>query len=169
MPRGISRRKFLVITSSALTVMFIGGISYFLFFSTSKRLPEIHYGVDTCDWCHMVIMDKRFACVYWSANEKKWRKFDDIGCMIRDLLKMGIGNAGDIYVSDYSTGILIDGRTAYYVVADPKKLWTPMSSGIAAFNNKAGAMDLVQQYQASLMNFNELLSMFKTMTTTMSM
>lgn len=166
---GISRRKFLTIICGAGVLAIVGSISYFFIFSPSKRLPEIRYGVDACDWCHMVIMDKRFACAYWSIDEKKWRKFDDIGCMMRDLFKMGIESAEDIYVSDYDAGVLIDGKIAYYVVADPKRLWTPMSSGIVAFNSKSKAVDLAQQYQGSIMNFNELLNMFKVMTTTMSM
>lgn len=124
---------------------------------SSSPKPVINLGIDRCEKCGMVITDERFASAYWSEEEKRWRLFDDIGCMIKDMREAGNTGARLVYVSDYLTGELIEAREAYFVVADPAALTTPMGYGVVALRSREDALRLVDRVGGRVMGFEELL------------
>jgi nitrous oxide reductase accessory protein NosL len=89
-----------------IIIVFLSIAIYFLIgavWKTSEK-PVIHYGSDKCDFCGMVIVDKRYSAAYYNIVKKSWEKFDDIGCMFAELIKDGENNVSNIYVADYNTG-----------------------------------------------------------------
>jgi len=123
--------------------------------------PTIHYGSDTCDECGMVIAHKKYAAAYYDPIKKQWLKFDDIGCMLKNLLKNN-AKIEIIYVTDYKEEKLIDAFTAYYVVADPHEVWTPMSTGIVAFKSRSDAETFANEHNGSVYTWEELLDWYRT-------
>jgi copper chaperone NosL len=106
----------------------------------------------------MVITDKRFAAAYWDEKDHEWKLFDDIGCMIETMRKSDMTRINAVYVSDYSTGELIEARKAFFVVAGSEKLATPMGYGIVAFKDKDDALELARRVKGELIGFDELVS-----------
>ncbi len=89
-----------------------------------------------CAECGMLVdQTSRFVAEVTSKGSKSLY-FCDIGDMLFHLKSSG-GKAKDIYVRDYSTGAWIDGKKALYVLN--KKISTPMSWGLAAFQEESAA------------------------------
>ena len=127
-------------------------------FNELESRPTVNLGIDTCFRCGMVVSDPRFVSAYWSAVENEWRVFDDIGCMLETLKESNDTITDDlVYVSDYSSGELIKAKNAVFLVADPKKLATPMGYGIVAFKSRRDALELMDRVGGTLTDFNGLL------------
>lgn len=127
------------------------------FYMAKAELPEIYYGYEKCDWCGMVISHKKFSAAYYDEYEGRWKKFDDIGCMLHMLMMEDAEIIKIIYVVDYQSEELIKADHAYFVVVDPHAIWTPMSSGILAFKYKSSAQLFAEQYKGKIYTFEELL------------
>lgn len=92
---------------------------------------EIRYGRDTCDLCHMIISDPRFASQIRGGPGHKAYKFDDIGDALLFLDRQPWKNEAnvEIWVMDVDTGkIWLDARKAFYVPGMP----SPMAHGFGA-------------------------------------
>ncbi len=89
-----------------------------------------------CAECGMLVDQKSRFMSEITTKDAKSLYFCDIGDMLFHLRKLGAGTR-DVYVRDYSTGTWIDGRKARYVLS--KKISTPMSWGIAAFQEESEA------------------------------
>ncbi len=146
---------------AAVAALIIAGIILISSLDKSPEKPSIWYGSDVCDMCGMVIAHTKYASAYYSPTEKKWRKFDDLGCMLMTLHKEGL-EVEEIYVTDYESEELILAQDAFFVVVDPREVWTPMSSGIIAFKNRSSAESFAEEYKGKVYNFNELMDWFKT-------
>ncbi len=98
--------------------------------------PQLRLGRDECRECGMIISEDR--CSAALLIERQGRRehvlFDDLGCML-DLERDDLGGATVIvrFVHDHTTRSWIDAPRATFLLADPEKLPTPMSSGMAAF------------------------------------
>ncbi|GEM_PF-597560 len=129
----------------------------YIVITRSRVVPEIRYGVDRCDNCGMVISEKRFSALAYYKTENRWVKFDDLGGLFLYIVKHGgLENFQDIYVFDYNTGERINGESAYYMKADPERVWTPMSSGIVAFKDETAAKKFAEKIDGTLYDFHEL-------------
>ena len=122
--------------------------------------PTIVLGVDKCHFCHMVIVDRRYAAMYYSEAEGRWLKFDDIGCMLSTMAELGEFDA-EAYVHDYESSAPIPARTAWYVVADPARLRTPMSSGVVALADRARAEALARRLNGTVTDWDGLTRMYR--------
>ena len=139
-----------------LILLALGFIGYNIFLA-SQSIPEIQYGQDKCDYCGMIISEKKYSSIAYSVSEERWVKFDDLGGLFLYMVKHGgKENFRDVYVFDYYTEERINAIEAFFVKGNPEKIWTPMSSGIVAFKNQADAMEFASQYDADVMSFNEL-------------
>lgn len=121
--------------------------------SQAGGLPEVRLGVDKCAYCGMIIVDVRFAALYYDG--RRWEKFDDVLCLLDFLRAVDkLGDFGNAYVHDYVSGAVVKASDAYYIIN--KQIPTPMGSGILAFadRNTASkygkvltATELINKYQ----------------------
>lgn len=92
---------------------------------------EIRYGRDTCDFCHMIISDPRFAAQIRGGPGHKPYKFDDIGDALLFLEAQAWKDDPkvEIWVMDVDTGSKwLDARKAYY----QRGMQSPMAHGFGA-------------------------------------
>lgn len=115
--------------------------------------PNIRYGEDPCDECHMIISEARYAGAFVTQNGQG-RRFDDIGCMLIYQNKRQ-ENVANFWVADYQNQEWINANRAYLVKSD--SLTTPMGFGIVAFASKPDAGKIVQEYRGRIEPFAELL------------
>jgi copper chaperone NosL len=111
--------------------------------SCSVEPEVIHYGDDQCSFCKMGVVDNTFSAQYVTDKGKQY-KFDDIGCLIRELKSAEI-NEGDlafVLVADFANpGKMIDVRNSFFVTG--KEIHSPMRSDFAAVATKEAAKDFV--------------------------
>jgi len=118
---------------------------------------KIQLSADRCGFCEMVVGDVKYAGIYYSMAEMRWKKFDDRGCMAMGAEKKGYVKKGTMYVFDYETRERIKAKKAYYVVSS--KIWTPMNTGILAFENESIAQKFAGKYGVGIASFDELMKM----------
>jgi len=115
--------------------------------------PQIRYGEDACDECHMLINEARFASAI-VTSQAQTRRFDDIGCMLIYLNK----HQEDVvyfWVTDFNSQKWLDAENAAFVQSD--NIQTPMGFGIIAAANKNAAKKMVgEDTQAKIMDFSGL-------------
>lgn len=99
--------------------------------------PKISYGRDTCAECRMIIDDERFASAAVSS-ERRYLKFDDIGCMAA-YEKKRPASLLRAWVRDLEGAGWIARDKAYFVHL--RDLVTPMGYGFAAFGAQEGAKE----------------------------
>lgn len=115
--------------------------------------PEIRYGEDACDLCHMIINEARFAAAY-VTRQGEARRFDDIG----DLVAYHAAHAEEVaafWVHDYDTEEWLRAEQAAFVVSDA--FHTPMGHGIVAVADAARAQELAASVGGQVVAFSDLL------------
>ena len=143
----ISRRRFLSIAGAAggvgaaavVSARILGGGD-----ASSGGPPTIRYGAESCAGCGMVIDDPRFAAA-WAVG-RQGRHYDDIGCMVNDLLGRPAPAGAQLFVHDFQTEAWLPALEATFVVSTAIR--SPMAYGIAAASGSAGADRLAAQYKA---------------------
>jgi len=121
----------------------------------SPKPEPINYGKDTCDYCRMTIVDKKFGGEIVLKTGKVY-KFDDVGCMINFFWGSNLSEK-DVYmflVVDYYTGKLIDATRAFYIQSD--NINSPMAYDIAAFENPEDAEKFFKKYGGGIMNWSQV-------------
>lgn len=121
--------------------------------SQLDRPPEIRYGEDACDECHMLINEARFASTI-VTSQAQTRRFDDIGCMLIYLNK----HQEDVvyfWVTDFNSQKWHPAEDVVFVESD--SIQTPMGFGIIAVADKEAAKEMVgEDMQSKTMDFSEL-------------
>jgi copper chaperone NosL len=101
---------------------------------TSK--PEaIRYGLDSCDFCRMTIMEPQFGGEIVTRKGKVY-KFDAAECLVNYYKKHleEAKNYTTILVSDYSVhGKMLDAKEAVFI--QDGEIESPMGAHMAAFPN----------------------------------
>lgn len=96
--------------------------------------PKIHYGLETCADCGMIIADPHYAAALaWRTTPNgptQTAVFDDIGCMLDWRHHHAGVQVAAIWVKDVRTTAWLDATSAIYVKG--QRLQTPMGSGIVA-------------------------------------
>jgi len=122
--------------------------------------PEISYGEDICDACGMIISEPRFAAATivrsGPSDEPEPRMFDDIGDMLRYHDEDARLEVLRWYVHDFDSTDWLPAEGAAFVLAPPSELVTPMSSGIAAFADRARAEELAAEVDGAVLEFEAL-------------
>jgi copper chaperone NosL len=122
--------------------------------------PEIHYGLEECRHCRMIVSEERFAAAVVEDGEAA--PFDDLGCLVAHLRERGDGVPADssgagndmvAWVHDYPTGGWLPAAGAHFV-RDPEVI-TPMGSGLLAFADRARAEEVATG--AEVWSWGELL------------
>ena len=107
----------------------------------TDKAPNIHYGIDACAECRMIIGDKRFAGAFITTDGETI-KFDDIGCMRVYERKHGV-MPRHAWVHDYPSEAWIDQTKAVFVHS--AAMVTPMGYGIAAFSDAQKARQFLEK------------------------
>ncbi len=115
---------------------------FFLMLSCSKGPEPIVVGRDVCEYCKMVIADKRFAAEVITKKGRVY-KFDAIECMIAYYNE----NEQDIrsaYVVDFnSPNTFLPAESAYYVRSEGIR--SPMGMNLSAFKSKEEAERAIRE------------------------
>ena len=121
------RKGFLWLTPLALV---IAGCNR----QTALVPPQIHYGLETCADCGMIINDPHYAAsVIWRATpdgSTRTAAFDDIGCLVNWRRHHAKAQILAAWVKDVRTADWLDAASAHYVHSP--RLATPMGWGVAA-------------------------------------
>lgn len=118
--------------------------------------PEIRFGEDICDHCFMIINEPRFAASYVTEMGET-RRFDDIGNMMFYHIEHDEDVAA-FWVHDYDTEEWLRAENAHYVVSPD--IYTPMASGIVAFQDAGSAERLAAEHSGQLFDFTELIQYY---------
>ncbi len=118
--------------------------------------PEISYGRDECDECHMIIDDPRSAAAY-RLPDGTAVKFDDIGGLLIHGHEAGELADAKVWVHDYETEEWIEGVSAWYVHSS--EVSTPMAFGIAALSDEQQATDFAAEVGGEVMRWDDLVEM----------
>ncbi len=136
---------------------------FFLFpFSTlcsRSRGPEtIMVGKDICDYCKMVISDKRFTAEVITKKGKVY-KFDSIECMV-SYYNENENQIKSVYVADFnSPDSFIDAMSAFYVKSE--KIRSPMGMNLLAFRSKEEGERAISEGTGELLDWNSLRNLLK--------
>jgi copper chaperone NosL len=119
---------------------------------------DIKYGVESCYYCKMSIVDNRFA-VQMVNNNRRAYNFDDIYCC-REILKDGglkMENIAAIYINDYSQpGKLIPKESVLLLFS--KQLRTPMGGNVAAFEYKDSLSLVLAESEGKQITWDEAMA-----------
>ncbi|SFV29173.1 nitrous oxide reductase accessory protein NosL [Thermoflavifilum thermophilum] len=109
-----------------------------------KPKPEpIKYGYDSCDFCRMTIVDKRFGGELITSKGKVY-KFDSIDCLDSFYHSAHESFAYVLFVDYNQPGTLIPAKDAYLLYSP--QLHSPMGEGVAAFTDKQQAEEMQKKY-----------------------
>ncbi len=125
--------------------------------SDMDQPPTVRYGEDSCDECHMLINEARFAAAY-VARDGQNRRFDDLGCMLKYQAKHQ-EKVHTFWVTDYQTEKWLSVNNAILVKSDQIK--TPMGHGIVAVESQKSAETILHKKEGSLLSFEQLLNGLK--------
>lgn len=96
--------------------------------------PHIHYGLETCADCKMIINDAHYAAALaWRATPDapaEIAMFDDIGCLLAWQRHHAAVQVAAMWVKDVQTAAWLNAPSAVYLKSD--RLSTPMGWGIVA-------------------------------------
>lgn len=121
--------------------------------NSGLEVPEIAYGLDSCDACGMLIDDARFAAATLLANGET-RKFDDIGQMVMYQMDHPELPVEAWFVHDYESEEWLRGEEAHFVMAS--QIYSPMGQGIVAFAAEDEAAELAGEYNTEVLSLDEL-------------
>jgi len=105
----------------------------------SEVTPEpkkIKWGRDTCEFCHMVFADRRFAAEIWDASLTRARIYDDFGCAVLAADEMAVLGRAEVrfwVLDDRDPERWLDARNAHF----RGDATTPMGYGHSAGANTA--------------------------------
>jgi copper chaperone NosL len=120
--------------------------------SRQDQPPEIRFGADPCDECHMIINEARYAAAHVTKTGTI-RRFDDIGCLI--IYQDNHPETVTVnWFKDYNSGHWIRPENARFVIGE--NLVTPMGYGIVALEDKGQAERLAEKKIAQLYTFKSL-------------
>ncbi|MEM0481498.1 MAG: nitrous oxide reductase accessory protein NosL, partial [Nitrososphaerota archaeon] len=156
------KRRALILGAVAAAVVTAAAV--YLTLQPATRIPRllIYLDKDKCKRCGMVISRQEFAAGLFVEGMDDWWKYDDVGCMLKDYIE----NSERVKVLaaavfDYYTKEQLDAMAANYVKADPKKLWTPMSSGIVAAKDSSVAEQIAHKYDGHVYSWQKIIEEVK--------
>lgn len=107
----------------------------------------IKWGRDTCEFCHMVFADRRFAAEVWDGDTNRARLYDDFGCAVLAAAEMEVleREAVRFWVSDETQpDTWLDARRARF----RDNVVTPMGYGHSAGSGSGYRLDFAAASQA---------------------
>jgi nitrous oxide reductase accessory protein NosL len=108
---------------------------------------------DVCFYCKSPITDLAFAAEF-ITKDGFVRKFDDIGCLVANVRKVGRKNIQAFYVMDALSKTWLSAQEAQFIRSD--KIRTPKNGGIIAFRDASKAQQMASRYQAEIIPFEDI-------------
>lgn len=120
--------------------------------------PELRAGRDECAECGMIIADDRAcaAVLVEVAGHREHRIFDDLGCLVDFMDARGGGGVLEGWAVDHAGGEWLPLKGAHYLLADSRRLMTPMGSGFVAYADPAAAQSGATEFGGRVVSFDDL-------------
>ena len=122
-------------------------------------IPEpIQFGRDSCEHCHMVIVDPQFGGELVTQKGRIY-KFDSLSCLLNYYENMNETPA-QIFAVDYlHSGALIDVHAAHFMIAE--QIHGPMGPTPIASTDLAGLQTLVEKIKGEITNWSKIVTSIK--------
>lgn len=135
-----------------IVILFAG----FLMTACSKKIEEINYGEDVCEYCGMTIVNKEHASQLVTDKGRN-HKFDASECMIQYVAERD--NEEEmlhILSADYlhPEEDLIDVNEATFLISE--NIPSPMGANLSAIKDKEEAEKLKDEESGELFSWNEI-------------
>ena len=142
-------------------------ISYSVLFLTliscSNQPEPISYGEDECEFCKMMIMDKRYGAELVTDKGKIY-KFDSIECLVGHIDNKNLDKSdySSVWVGNYSNpGNLVDAQKAIYLKND--EIRSPMGLNVLAVENQDQYNSIFSQNGGMQLDWNNLFPLVRDM------
>lgn len=127
----------------------------FLLAACAAAPDAVHWGVEECAHCQMVISDERYAGQVVDRRGMTY-KFDAIECMAAFL------RAGTVTVADVHSVWIAEGRDGWIPADDARfvhsdEIRSPMGGGLAAFGSREDAERLHSEIGGAILVWNDVL------------
>lgn len=133
---------------------FLGLISALLIFSCTPEPKEIHYNLDVCAYCKMVITDTRYGTEILTEKGKDY-KFDSFECMADYSKENKLEVHQHLVTSFTEPKKLIDGKNCW--VLQSESMPSPMGRFLTVFANKKDALIIAEEKGGKVLPLNEAL------------
>lgn len=121
----------------------------------------INYGSDECEYCRMIVMDKRYGSELVTEKGKVYT-FDSAECLIEYINhnEETVLKAHSIEVTSFDNpDHLIDARSAIYTVCE--KMPSPMGAYLTAFSTREAAREIQISKGGYIYTWEELTTNFR--------
>ncbi|MBX3315737.1 MAG: nitrous oxide reductase accessory protein NosL [Phycisphaeraceae bacterium] len=121
--------------------------------------PELRAGRDECAECGMIVADERAcaALLVEIEGRREYRLFDDLGCLVDFIDAHSVaGQVLEGWAVDHTDGEWLPLKGAHYLLADSRRLMTPMGSGFVAYADPAAALRGTAEFGGSVASFDDL-------------
>lgn len=115
--------------------------------------PDINYGRDVCDQCHMIISEARYASAYRTASGEPF-VFDDVGDMLAHLQDAGMPAGVTVWVHDFDSGDWVEAADAWFVHSQATQ--TPMGGGTIAYARERDARAAAAADDGTVLRWGEM-------------
>lgn len=135
----------------------------FLIIGCSKEPKPISYGEDECEFCKMIVMDKRYGAELVTDKGKIFM-FDSIECLVGylDNQKISKDDYTSVWVGNYANpGNIIDAEKALYLKND--ELRSPMGLNVLAVENQGQYDKLQKEFGGELVAWEALFGLVREM------
>ena len=120
---------------------------------------KIDYGMDSCHFCRMTIVDKQHAAEVVTKKGKIY-KFDATECMVNFIEDFNTSEIQLFLCNDFSNAEeLIDATKATFLISE--NIPSPMGAYLSAFEEQDQAVSFQQDKGGELYTWTELLSHLK--------
>jgi len=136
---------------------------FILLISCSKQPEPISYGEDECEFCKMMVMDKRYGAELVTDKGKIY-KFDSIECLVGYIENKNLdkSNYTSVWVGNYgSPGNLIDATQAIYLKND--EIRSPMGLNVLAVGNQVQFNSIFKEYGGKQFDWEDLFPLVREM------
>ena len=114
---------------------------------------EIVLNEENCSHCRMAVSQREFAAEVVTVSGSL-DTFDDIGCLVKWMEEHKPPERAGVFVVDFEGGSWIAAKSAAYVHSED--LPTPMSSGLAAFKDRASAEAWVEKLGGRVLDWRQV-------------
>ena len=132
---------------------------YFTITSCSKKVEEINYSNDECDYCRMQITDNRYAAKIVEKNDSLY-KFDSIECLIGFTLVKNVSENDSVtfYVCDFfHPGNFIEIKNSFFVHNDD--FMSPMALNVQSFSSQSDREKFVKENGGEEISWDDVVNM----------
>jgi len=127
-----------------------------ILFAACNVSPEpINYGIDSCHYCNMTIVDKQHAAQLVTSKGRAY-KYDAIECMVHSLQDefKSTDMAYKMVANFNNPGELVNASEASYLVSE--NLQSPMGANLSAFKNAEVSKNAQEKFTGTIYNWEKL-------------